>query len=429
MVEPNRTESPDVLFPQDPPWLAALRQDAWSRQKKLTYPLGREERWRYTDVAQLRDDRFQGALSVTGLPNQARASWSAAAEDTLAAAALVDGAVAELRLEQELTRQGVRLMSLDRAARQEPELLRAHLGKLVGPEDVFTARSLALHRGGLLLHVPAGVAVRGPVRWLHWLSAAGAAVDTRSVVILEAGASLHLEERFESNDLARPTRVQPVLELYVGPGAQLTYAGWQTWGAGVHHLGQVRARLDRDARLTSLTTGFGADYARMEHHARLEGEGAEATLLGAYFPTGTQKHEFWTVQDHRAPHTTSDLLYKGALGGAGRGLYYGTIRVSPDARRTDAYQANRNLILSPEARVDTNPQLEIETNDVRCTHGATVGQVDPAQRFYLMSRGIPQDEAERMLVAGFFTEVLSRLGDPDAEPKLTDLITRALSIP
>ena len=189
----------------------------------------------------------------------------------------------------------------------------------------------------------------------------------------------------------------------------------------------MRAGLARDARITTLLAGFGADFARTEHRVTLAGEGAEAKLLGAYFPNGEQHHELWTVQDHQAPHTASDLLYKGALGGAGRALYYGTIRVGPEARRTDAYQSNRNLLLSGDARVDTNPQLEIETNDVRCTHGATVGQVDPSQLFYLMSRGIPRPEAERLLVAGFFTEVLSRFGDEDAAPQLAEHVTEKLS--
>jgi len=423
-------ESLDALTRDDPAWLAQRRRDAWSRKLELPYPTGREETWRYTDVERLRDERFPHPdLSEAGLPQSLGGTWKALAQDAGASAVLVNGAPAEIQVGPDLARQGVRLLPLSRAAREHPALVQAHLGRLVGPKDVFTARSLALHRGGLLLHVPAGVQAELPVRWLHGLGTPGGAVETRALVILERDASLHLEDHLRSDALGAPTRIQPVVELFLAPGARLTYVGLQTWGAGVHQLAHIHAHLDRDAHFTSLLGGFGADFARTRHRVILAGPGAEADLLGVYFPTGEQHHELWTEQQHLAPHTRSDLLYKGALGGAGRAVYYGTIQVGPEARRTDAYQANRNLLLSEASRVDTNPQLEIETNDVRCTHGASVGQVDDAQLFYLMSRGLPRPEAERLLVVGFFSEVLSRLGAaaPAHEDRFTALIREKLN--
>lgn len=409
----------------EPPWLAALRDEALQRHLRLPFPTGREEAWRYTDVGRLHDDHFVSPPpgAVGAVSAAARSAWERARGDGASAAAwLVDGTPAALQLPDDLAARGVVLDHLERAAREQPERVRPHLGQQVGARDVFTARALARHRGGLFLYVPEGVRVPAPVRWLHWMQSEGVAVDSRALVVLGPGAALELEEQWLSADLRTPSRVQPVLELVVGEGAALTYLGWQRWGAGVRQLAHQGARLGPQARLTSLLAGFGADFARTQHHVQLAGEGSAAELLGVYFPTGGQTHEHWTVQDHRAPHTRSDLLYKGALGGQGRGVYYGTIRVSPEARRTDAYQANRNLLLSPRARVDTNPQLEIETNDVRCTHGATVGQVDEGQLYYLMSRGLPRPQAERLLVAGFFSEALARLGDAAVEQRVADQV-------
>lgn len=429
MTSPAR-ETNSHLFAADPPWLDARRRGALARRDLYSAPSGREEAWRYTDVSLLTDSRFftLGPPVVGGpeVPLRAGQALSSLVQGAAGASLMVDGVHVETQLDPASVPRELLILPLGQAARERPDLVEPFLGSLVGPEDIFTAHSLALHRGGLLVHVPEGVTMERPLRLLHWVSAVGAAVDTRVVVVLGSGASLILEEHFQSDDLPAPTRVQPVSESFVGSGARLTHAQWQSWGRGVLHMGHLRARVEEGGRVTTFLAGLGADFARSHHGVVLAGPGAEADLLGAYFPGPGQHHEHWTTQEHAAERTRSDLLYKGALGGDGRSVYYGTIRVAKGARRANAYQANRNLLLDPRAHADTNPQLEIEHNDVRCTHGATVGQVDQGQLFYLMSRGISRFEAERLLVAGFFAEVVGRLGLAWAEERLAAVVSNRL---
>jgi Fe-S cluster assembly protein SufD len=279
----------------------------------------------------------------------------------------------------------------------------------VGAEDVFEAYNLAMHRGGTFLYVPDGVALEAPLQSLHWLSEQGALIQPRTVVIAGRGAKVVFNDIYTSGPVEIASLVNPVTELYAAEDAQVGWVTWQDWGDGVRHLSNVKAKLESNAKLNTLLVTLGGEFSRTWKECEMAGEGAESIMLGLYFAHRKQHFEHWTVQDHWAPHTRSDLLYKGALDDQSRTVYYGTIKVRPDARQTDAYQANRNLALSREAKADTNPQLEIETNDVRCTHGATVGQVDDDQLYYLMSRGIPKGDAERLLIFGFFNEVLDRV--------------------
>ncbi|HWC32061.1 MAG TPA: SufD family Fe-S cluster assembly protein, partial [Actinomycetota bacterium] len=187
------------------------------------------------------------------------------------------------------------------------------------------------------------------------------------------------------------------------------YVSLQDWGRGVIHLAVQRAQLERDAELRSLAVSFGASLSRTEVESVLAEPGAHSEMLGVYFTDGDQHFDHRSLQDHVAPNCTSDLLYKGALKDASRVVYSGLIRIHPGARRSDAYQTNRNVVLSDEAKADSIPNLEIENNDVRCSHAASVGPVDEDVRFYLESRGIPRDEAEQLIVTGFFQEVLDRV--------------------
>jgi len=214
--------------------------------------------------------------------------------------------------------------------------------------------------------------------------------------------------------------------LFAAEDSQVGWVTWQDWGEGVRHLSTVKATLASGARLNTMMVTLGGEFSRTWKECQMAGEGSESTMLGLYFANRKQHFEHWTVQDHLAANTRSDLLYKGALDDQARTVYYGTIKVRPGARNTDAYQANRNLSLSRKAKADTNPQLEIENNDVRCTHGATVGQVDEEQLYYLMSRGIPRAEAERLLIFGFFNEVLGRAEWSGMHELLADSILRKL---
>lgn len=404
----------EALAELGPDWLADLRRQALERYGILPFPQGREEHWRYTDLSLLNPEQFQlldpyrRDMPET-LPDGARSAL--ALDGTASAGEIihVDGSRFSLKLSEEARKAGVILTDMDTAAAEHEKLLRPRLGSLVGATDVFTAWNLAFHQGGTFLYVPPGVELEMPLQSLHWLTVTGAAVQTRTLVVVDRGASVVFNDIHSSGPLSTPTLVNPVTELFAGPDSRVGWVTWQDWGAGVRQVSRVKARLAENAKLNTLLVTLRADYSRTWKECLLAGEGAESIMLGLYFPHLKQVFEHWTVQDHAAPHTKSDLLYKGALADESRAVYYGTIRVREEARGTDAYQANRNLTLSPHSRADTNPQLEIETNDVRCTHGATVGKVSEEQVFYLMSRGIPKQDAERLLVFGFFNEVLDRV--------------------
>jgi Fe-S cluster assembly protein SufD len=384
----------EALTAASPDWLAQLRREAWERYESIPFPSGREEVWRYTDLKLLRPDQFEPQAMSSGATTLADKDRDA----------------------------GVIACSLTQAVEQYDELLRPRLGALVGPEDPFTALSLSLHRGGHLVYVPAGVSVGEPIELKNTTESDGAALFPRTVLIVEDGAHVVFNDVFASRTTGRPSLFAPVTEVFVGKGARVGWVTWQDHSPGIRHLAHVKAHLDRDARLDTLVVTLGGDYSRTWEECVLAGEGAESNMLGLYFPHGEQRFEHWTLQDHAAPHTRSDLLYKGAVADTAQSVYYGTIKVRHGAAKTDAYQANRNLTLSPKAIAHTNPQLEIHNNDVRCTHGATVGRVNEEHMFYLMSRGIPRPEAERLIVFGFFNEVLGRVVWSGMQDRLADAI-------
>lgn len=410
----------------EPDWLSELRRSAWAAHRTFTLPTGREEVWRYTDVATIDPAGFDPSPRA-GI---ATAEFRSVALDGIEPAARAFdtvGAEAAVQVSDEAAAAGVVVMPMAQAVREHADLLRARLGSLVGADDYFTSLAMALQRGGLFVHVPRGVRVHGPIQSLYTAGWAGGAVFPRTVVVVEDGADVVFNDVYASGDGGEPMLVAPVTELFVGHDARVGWVTWQDHAPGVRHLAHVKAHLDRSAVLNTLLVTLGGDFSRTWKECVLAGEGSESVMLGLYFPHGSQRFEHWTVQDHVAPHTRSDLLYKGALADEARAVYYGTIRVRHEAKKTDAYQANRNLTLSPRAKADTNPQLEIETNDVRCTHGATVGRVDDDQMFYMMSRGIPRPEAERLLVFGFFNEVLGRVEWSGMHERLAEAIQAKVS--
>jgi Fe-S cluster assembly protein SufD len=252
------------------------------------------------------------------------------------------------------------------------------------------------------------VRVELPLQTLTYLDADGAATFPHTLLIADEGADVTFIDRFASPDLTRALS-DAVVEIVVGDGAHVRYVSIQEWGSGVTHLGIQRARVGRDAEFRSLAIGFGASLARAEAETVLAGAGGFSEMLGVFFADGTQHFDHRSVQDHVAPNCSSDLLYKGALRDASRAVYSGWVHVRPGAQKTDAMQTSRNIVLSEHAKADAIPNLEIEANDVRCGHAASVGPVDDETVFYLESRGIPRVEAERLIVTGFFQEVLDRV--------------------
>ena len=391
-------------------WFKNIRRQAGRVLKKLDPPERTEDAWRFTDLEQFRLERYQGDVHAAGpLPSAAQRGDARALDSGIMPAGYalaLDGRQAELALGQQAKKAGVLLTSLSQAAITYPELVRQGLGSLLPARDYYAAASLAEHRDGLFLFVPEGVELSEPILGINWLASDGGLVSTRNLIIVERGASLVLDELYLSAPLSRPTLGFPVTELVVGEGARVRHAAWQHLAAQGRHMSRTLARVDRDARLDSLVVTTGGHTSRTWTEVSLAGPGAESRMLGVNMLGGDQRAEHWTVQDHLAHHTTSDLLYHSVVGGRARSVYNGSIRVAPGARGTNAFQENRNLLLSDAARALTIPQLEIQEDDVRCSHGATVGPLDLEQLFYMTARGIPPAEAERLLVLGFLGTVL-----------------------
>jgi Fe-S cluster assembly protein SufD len=323
----------------------------------------------------------------------------------------IDGYVFHTDLDEELARKGVVLTSLRQAVDSHGELLREHLATdaLPAEQGKFEALNAALWTDGILLYVPQGVRLELPVRVTRWVSQSGVAFFTRTLVIAEPGSQVSFVDEILSEDLQAQSLVSSAVEVLARDGAQVQYVSLQRLGYGAFHQASQRTLAQRDSTLDTLNVSMGASIARVDLNARLLGPGANSDMLGLYFGDSDQHFDHNTSQDHEAPNTASDLLYKGALDGESRSVFRGVIRVHPHAQKTDAYQTNRNLLLSGEARADSLPNLEIQADDVRCSHGATVGQLDQEARFYLMSRGLSREQAERLVVLGFLGEVLSRL--------------------
>src|SRR5690606_11403953 len=276
----------------------------------------------------------------------------------------------------------------------------------------------ALWASGIFLYVPRGVRIDEPIRVVRWIEEEGTAVFPRTLIIAEAQSHVAYVEEFASPDFEEPTLSCGVVEAFARDGADVQYVALQQWGKGVRHLSLQKTIAEKDSNLDTLVVNLGGTVARVDLGARLEGTGSRSDMLGLYFATGDQHFDHNTRQDHVVPHATSDLLYKGALFDRSKTVFRGIIRVHPKAQKTDAYQTNRNLLLSPDAEAITLPNLEIEADDVRCSHGATVGQLDEEELFYLMSRGLTRQQAERLVIFGFFGEVLDRLPLPGVVEEL-----------
>jgi Fe-S cluster assembly protein SufD len=341
---------------------------------------------------------------------------------------VVDGKVVHTDIRDDLAEKGVILMSLREAVGTHPDLVEEHLAtRAVPPENgKFAALNGALWTDGIFLHVPRGVRLDLPVRVTRWVSEPGAAFFSRTLIVAEATSQVSYVDEIVSDDFEAQTLTSSAVEVITRDGAQVQYVALQRLGRGAFYQSEQRTLAGRDSTLDTLNVSLGASHTRVDLNALLEGPGANSDMLGLYFGSEDQHFDHNTSQDHAAPHAFSDLLYKGALDDVSRAVFRGIIRVHPDAQHSDAYQTNRNLLLSEEARADSLPNLEIEADDVKCSHGATIGQLDEDHLFYLMSRGIPRERAERLVVLGFLGEVLSRLPLGGVVEKVTRVIEEKL---
>lgn len=390
-------------LPIAPGSTGAIRERAFAQFEALPLPSHETEEWRYTDLSALDLD------FVAHTPGHGEGAPEPRTHGLAASLLQHNSSVVMTTSGQDLEAKGVIFCDLDLAAEKYGDLVDEHLHVLV-PTDrtLFTALHGAFRTGGTFLYVPPDVAVEMPLQTLTYLDADGAAVFPHTVLIADRGAEVTFIDRYVSPDLGRGLS-DAIAEIVVGDGAHVRYASIQEWGTGVTHLGVQRARLGRDAEFRSLAVGFGASLARAEAETVLAEPGGFSEMLGVFFADETQHFDHRSVQDHAAPNCSSDLLYKGALRDHSRAVYSGWVHVRPGAQKTNAMQTSRNIVLSESAKADAIPNLEIEANDVRCGHAASVGPVEEETLFYLQSRGIPREEAERLVVTGFFQEVLDRV--------------------
>jgi Fe-S cluster assembly protein SufD len=419
----------------EPAFLARRRSEAWAFAEATPFPGRLEELWRRTDLSGAGWDKIlvdrataPSVDALADLPAPIKEEIGPASERS-ALVVLVDSGVVYREVDEELTRRNVTVMSLAEMAKRQPALLELLLGGTVRyGESRFTAIQAALASGGAIVYVPRGVEIERPIRIMIAREASGYGTFPHVLVALEPQSKATvIEEYFSPGDSGAGVNVG-VTEVTVGEGADLHMATLQRWGSTVVHVGTERVRVARNGRFHWTFAGLGGKVTKIDMEMHLEGEGAEARFSGCYFGDGTQHFDFHSFQNHLKGHTTSDLLFKGALRGKARTVYQGLIKVHKDAQRSDAYQANRNLILSDKARADSIPSLEIEANDVRCTHGATVGQIDEEQRFYLMSRGLSRHESERLILHGFFEPVLERIPAASLRAIVTEAVERKAAI-
>jgi Fe-S cluster assembly protein SufD len=393
-----------------PEWLVRRRLDAVDRLTDVVWPTPAEEIWRYSRIDQLDLDRYRPfAADELGAAGDERAPgggpWAAEAGKHAAMIVVRDGRVVHHELDAALEAKGVRACGI---ATCEDDAVSTLIGSVSGAsEDAFTVLHDAFLAGGAFVHVPAGVVVEDPILVLHWCEGDGRASFPHTLVSLGEGAQATVLDRFGSPQTDH--LVDAVTELIVDDNAHLRYLSVQEHGSRTWHLGLQRAHLGRDSTLRTSAVALGGDYARLRSEARLQGQGAESDQLAVYFGDGAQMLDFRTLQDHDAPNTRSDLLFKGAVEDTARSVYSGLVHLRPPARKANASQTNRNLVLTEGASAESIPNLEIEANDVRCSHASTVGPIDEEQLYYLESRGIPPEEAERLIVLGFFDDVFERL--------------------
>ena len=401
----------------EPELLASRRHEAWADWLAEPMPTRRMEEWRYTDISGL-DPTAYSPVDTTGdragskedLPGPVREVLDS---DRKRSAVFIqhNGTVEHVRVDPDLAERGVVYAPIDEISANHPEILEQFLFRSdVAPcERKLWALHTAMLSGGYVLYVPKNVALPHPVHALRYVDEAGGLVSSHSLIIAESGAEITCIDEYLSPDLDEESLSLNGVEIFGAENAVVRYLALQHYGRGVKHFSMQHANTGRDSTLNLFNVTLGADLARCDVSAHLLGPGSESEMLALWFGDRDQRFDHHTLQNHAAPHARSDLLFKGALAGQSHSVFRGLIRVAEGAQLTDAYQTNRNLLLSDEAEAVALPNLEIEADDVRCSHGATVGQVDETQLFYLMSRGLSRPEAEHLLVLGFFDEVLSRV--------------------
>jgi Fe-S cluster assembly protein SufD len=396
----------------EPQFLAKRRAQALELIKNLELPQfkGRPG-WEFTDLSELDLGAYEPAPDGNGA-----GAGMFALEDPIR----VDGG-AQLP-------GGVIVSSLEQAAREHPELVEPHLGSLIGSQtDLFVAKNEAGLNNGAFVYVPRGVALERPIVLTAIQATPHTELNRHTLIVLEEGAQAEVWEQHLSSSPELDSLLNTLIELVVGDNARLRFVCGQELSEKSWVFGSHRAEVGRDAVLDWVALGFGSKGGRVRMETRLAGPGAEARVTGAYATKDRQHIDFDTTQEHAAPNTTSDLAFRGVLQGRSTAVWKGNIIVDPGAQKTDAFQESRNLLISKRAHADAIPGLEIQANDVRCTHAAAVAQVDPEQLFYLRSHGLPEPVAKRLVIEGFLAALVERFEEGPVRATLAGALERRLS--
>ena len=392
--------------------LVEYQKDAWKVFQSIGFPTEKEEAWRRTSLRGLQMDVLQqpNGDAETGA-NVPEELIQPLAGELHGGEILLSDAKTVIQLNEELSAQGVIFTDLKHAQIEAPQILEKVISaSKTYQEDKFASMAAAFAQNGVLLYVPRNVVVDNPLHSLIWASGDKMLNAHQVFVYLEENSSAtYVHESSSSHDAGGQNLHAALIEVHVGPGAKLNFVELQSLGVKEWNFTHEKVNVERDAEVDWIFGSLGSHLTKNFSDLNLVGEGSTGKMSGFYFTNGNQHLDHDTQQNHLAANTTSDLLFKGALLDESRSVWQGMIYVDESAVKTDGYQANRNLVLSEKARADSIPGLEIKTDDVRCTHGATVGKIDADQVFYLESRGIPRKEAEKLIVEGFFDPIMQRI--------------------
>ncbi|HYR59476.1 MAG TPA: Fe-S cluster assembly protein SufD [Chthoniobacteraceae bacterium] len=406
--------------------------EAWENFEHLPMPKRTDETWRFANLKALNLAPYAAPLPVD----------DGARDELLARSHGLDAVAGRMIFANEqllarglaadtLRQKGVIWLPLEQAANQHPDLFRKHFMReeaILGGQK-FAALHRSQVRAGMFLFVPRGVEIDLPVETFHWLHGSGGSCFPHTLIIAEEMAKVTVVDHFQSADPTVPGLACGVNDLWLGEGAHVTYVCAQNWSAATLAT-QINATVvGRDASAKALNLNLGGGYSRSESVSHLRGPGGRSDMLAVTVAQGTQEIDHRTFQIHEVANTSSDLLYKNSLDDRSRTIFSGLIRVDPGAHGTDAYQKVRNLLLSDEAEANSAPGLEIKADDVRCTHGATSGQIEAEELFYLLSRGIPRKAAQKLIVFGFLNEVIDRLHDAAIADHLRRLLRGKFRLP
>ncbi len=448
LVTPTTTKTPDKLlqagvFTRDnveaisnsanePAWLRDKRQVAWSVFEETPLPTTSDEDWRRTDLRRIKWDQFklagpssvQANTNLTHLPDDVR---DALEEKYPAAGRIViaNDRPVYRELDPALAEQGVIFTSLAAAVVAYPDLVQKYLGsEAVSPSNgKFAALNSALWQGGVFLYIPKNVEVEHPFQTALILEGEGSAIFPRTLIVAEQSANVtYIEESISHGEHGQALNAG-VVEIYANPGAQVRYVDVQRWGEDVYNFNVKRSVGRNDSTIIWETGQLGGRLTKSYFDSELPGNGSSMEFNGVYFMRGKQHLDIDSLIHHIGTSTGGDLLLHGAVQDKARSIFTGLIKIEPTGQQTNSYLKNENLILTPSARADAIPTLEIDANDVRASHGATIGKIDEEYIFYLMSRGIPRNTAVRMVVEGFFHKVFDRMYNERVREKLFNTVS------